>query len=127
MLLRGVLRFPLDPSQARRTREALAGAGGRPVESEVEVSLLRRRAYQLRTVLGEAQIRALLAPAGAEGAVPAYLPAATAKALPMFASMKARIIAEARPQQDRYEDHPVALRVVALGREISVGRRAAGG
>ena len=57
-------------------------------------------------------------------AVPAYLPATTAKALPMFASMRARLIAEARPQQDRYEDHPVALRVVALGWEISVRARA---
>jgi hypothetical protein len=114
VLLRGVLRFAFDAAPTHRGEEA-----------ETELSLLRRRRYQRRTLLGEDQIRALFTPAGAEGPVPAYLPAATAKVLPMFASMNARIIAEARPQQDRYEDHPVALRVVALGWEISVGRRGA--
>jgi hypothetical protein len=125
-LLRGVLRLPFDADVARQAREALAGANGSQLEADIERHLLRRRCYQRRTVLGEEQIRTLLALTGAEAAVPAYLPVAAAKVLPMLAAMKARVIAEVRPQQDRYEDHPVALRVVALGWEISVGRRGAG-
>jgi hypothetical protein len=59
--------------------------------------------------------------------VPAYLPEALAKQLPMFQRFRARIIAEALLQQDEYETQPTALKVVALGRLApvsgSTGRR----
>ena len=32
----------------------------------------------------------------------------------------ARVIAEAHAQQDQYESHPQALRVIALGRLVSI-------
>jgi hypothetical protein len=34
--------------------------------------------------------------------------------------MKARLLAEAHAQQDQYESHPNALRVLALGRVVSI-------
>ena len=51
-----------------------------------------------------------------------YDPTATnlTKKLPMFQTMRVRIIAEAHLQQDQYETHPSALRVVALGRVASL-------
>jgi hypothetical protein len=95
------------------------------VEAQTDRILLEQRCYQRRTVLGDAWIRALLTPGAAgEGAIPAYLPVALAKVLPMFHSMKVRLVAEAQPQQDQYEEHAAALRVVALARVLAVRRRA---
>jgi hypothetical protein len=93
------------------------------LDAHVDRILLEQRCYQRRTVFGETWIRTLLAFPGSTGSIPTYLPEALVKKLPMFQSLRVRLIAEAHAQQDQYESHPVALRVVALGRLI-VPRRA---
>ncbi len=93
------------------------------VDSHTERMLLEQRHYQKRTVFGEPWIRSVLVPGGSSQPMPAYLPEALAKKLPMFQRFKARIVAEAHMQQDEYENHPAALKVVALGRVVSLQRR----
>lgn len=91
------------------------------LDAYVERSLLEQRRYQIRKVFGGELIRAQLAPASAQEApVPVYLPKDLAEKLPMVTSMKARIIAEAHPQQDQYEASPYALRAIAIGRLIQL-------
>jgi hypothetical protein len=85
---------------------------------QVERSLLLRRCYQRRELLGGRWLRALFTPAGASKPVPAYLPASLASRLPLFTSFGARVIADVVPRQDHLEASPVALRVSALAREI---------
>lgn len=86
------------------------------LDTHTERMLLEQRHYQKRTVFGELWIRSLLLPLGASQSIPAYLPESLSKKLPMFQTMKVRMIAEAHLQQDQYETHPSSLRVVALGR-----------
>ena len=86
-------------------------------------ALLASRAYQRRDVLGETWVRALFTPSGGEAAVPAYLPEAAARRLPLYARIHARALAEVVPQQDEREDQPVALRLLALGRMIQPKKR----
>jgi hypothetical protein len=93
------------------------------LETHTERMLLEQRHYQKRTVFGEPWIRSVLLPSGSGTPMPAYLPEALAKKLPMFQRFKARIVAEAHMQQDEYENHPAALKVVALGRVVSLQRR----
>jgi hypothetical protein len=68
-------------------------------------------------------IRSVLLPANSQQAMPAYLVESLTKKLPMFQRFKARLIAEAHMQQDEYENHPAALKVVAVGRVVSMNRR----
>jgi hypothetical protein len=93
------------------------------LESHTDRILLEQRHYQKRTVFGEVWIRSLLAVPGSSTAIPTYLPEALSKKLPMFQAMRVRLIAEAHAQQDQYEAHTTALRVVALGRLIVTTRR----
>ncbi|MDC0748370.1 DUF2169 family type VI secretion system accessory protein [Polyangium mundeleinium] len=93
------------------------------LDSHTERMLLEQRHYQKRTVFGEPWIRSVLVPAGSQSLMPAYLPESLTKKLPMFQRFKARIVAEAHMQQDEYENHPAALKVVALGRVVSLQRR----
>lgn len=86
------------------------------LDAHLERVLLEQRRYQRRTVFGGPCLRALLTP----GALPAYLPATLAERLPLVTQLKARLIAEVNPNQDQYESHPHALRVVALGRVMSL-------
>jgi hypothetical protein len=85
--------------------------------------LLEGRKYQLREILDAQWIRAVVTPIGARAAVPAYLPASLAKALPLFTKFPARLVAEVVPQQDEAETSPVALRVGALGRSVAAKAR----
>ena len=78
--------------------------------------LLDQRAYQRRVLADAEWIRALLSPPGDRSAIPAYLPASLARRLPLFSRFPARLVAEVVPQQDQYETHPLALRVLALAR-----------
>ena len=93
------------------------------LDSHTERMLLEQRHYQKRTVFGEPWIRSVLVPQGSSSPMPAYLPESLTKKLPMFQRFKARIVAEAHMQQDEYENHPAALKVVALGRVVSLQRR----
>jgi hypothetical protein len=86
------------------------------LEMHVERILLEARHYQRRDLFGEKYLRALLAVPGAEASIPAYLPEPLAKRLPVMTRFRARVVAELTAQQDQYEAHPYALRVVALGR-----------
>ena len=93
------------------------------LDTHTDRMLLEQRHYQKRTVFGELWIRSVLLPAGSQQPMPAYLPESLAKKLPMFQRFKARLIAEAHMQQDEYENHPAALKVVALGRVVAMNRR----
>jgi hypothetical protein len=109
---------------AQRVRDAVAQNGRVPpgyLDAQVERVLLERRAYQRRAVLGEGRLRALLQIPGGP-ALPAYLPEAVARRLPMFAAFPVRALVELHPQQDAYEAQPVALRVAALGRVLAISR-----
>jgi isopentenyldiphosphate isomerase len=90
------------------------------LDTHTDRILLEQRHYQRRTVFGEPWIRSLFAHPGSSQTMPAYLPDAIAKKLPMFQTIRARLIAEAHLQQDQYETHPSALRVVAIGRVASL-------
>lgn len=91
------------------------------LETHTERILLEQRHYQRRTVFGEPWIRSLFSsPGGASQTIPAYLPETLSKKLPMFQTMRVRLIAEAHLQQDQYETHPSALRVIAIGRVASL-------
>jgi hypothetical protein len=93
------------------------------LDTHTDRMLLEQRHYQKRTVFGELWIRSVLTPGGSQQPMPAYLPESLAKKLPMFQRFKARLIAEAHMQQDEYENHPAALKVVGLGRVVSMSRR----
>ena len=86
------------------------------LEALPERMLLERRQYAKRDLLDGTWIRATLTVDGV--ALPAYLPDALSKRLPLYRHFAARAIVEALPQQDQYETSPVALRVVALARAL---------
>jgi hypothetical protein len=90
------------------------------LDSHTERMLLEERHYQKRTIFGQTWIRSLFVPASSQESIPAYLPESLSKQLPMFQRLKARIIAEVHLQQDQYESHPTALRVVGLARVSSL-------
>jgi hypothetical protein len=81
--------------------------------------LLDQRSFQRRILCNEEWVRALLALPGQPVHVPTYIPAASARWLPLFGRFAARVIAEIVPQLDQHEGHPLALRVVALARVVS--------
>jgi len=89
------------------------------LDNHTDRILLERRCYQRRTLFGEEWIRALIAPANSRVKIPAYIPDKLAKDLPMFKRFAGRVIAEAHVQQDEYESHESALKVVAFGRVVS--------
>ncbi len=109
-----------------RLREAFPqGAWSLPqgwLDQQIERAVVEKRAYQRRKVLGKTLLRAMLGPRGS--AVPAYLPEELAGHLPLYARFPARIVAEVHLQQDQYEAHPVALRVLALARVVTPAARA---
>ena len=94
------------------------------VEQAAERSVLEQRRYHTRMLLGGEHIRASLSfdgpgsAAAGEAPVPTYLPIALKSELPLLDTMRARLIAELNVRQDQFEAHPLALRVVALGRII---------
>lgn len=101
----------------RQTKRAATAA---QLDSHIERVLLEQRKYQKRSVFGDEQIRSIFVPVGESMAVPTYLPASLATKLPLVLRMKVRILAEAHAQQDQYESHSHALRVIALGRVVAI-------
>ncbi len=103
-----------------RVREAWSKANRQfpadHVEALPERMLLERRRYAKRELLDGVWIRAILTVDGV--ALPAYLPEALSKRLPLYRHFAARAIVEAIPQQDQYETCSIALRVIALGRAL---------
>lgn len=110
--------------QTRELREALAqtkrALPAGYLDTHVERVLLEQRKYQRRALFGDDQLRALFVPLGEQTAIPAYLPATLANRLPLVTKLRARLVAEANTQQDQYEAHPQALRVVVLGRVLAL-------
>ncbi len=108
----------------QKIREAFAQANrilpASYLDTHTERILLEQRNYQKRTMWGELWIRSLMHPYNGSIAVPCYLPDALSKQLPMFQRFKARLICEAVVQQDENEAQPIALKVVALGRIVTV-------
>jgi hypothetical protein len=115
------------PELTLRIRDAFSrGKRATPpgyLEAQAERALADRRAYQHRTVLGGAHLRALFVPLDAQTAIPAYLPDALAARLPLHTRFAVRLIAEVHDQQDPREAAALALRVVALARGQSAGAR----
>jgi hypothetical protein len=111
----------------QKVREAFAqGSRMMPagyLDTHTQRILLEQRHYQKRSVFGEEAIRSELMPFGSQVPIPTYLPSGLAKKLPMFQRLKVRLIGEAHVQQDQFESHPSALRVVALGRAVTLGGR----
>lgn len=106
-----------------RIRDALHRArkslGPDVVEPQVERALLEGRHYQKRQVLGMSALRGLwLTSTGMSNVrpAPAYLPDELSRKLPLYQRFRARAIAELYMQEDQYEQHPAALKILALGR-----------
>ncbi|HEY4118280.1 MAG TPA: hypothetical protein VGM56_10505, partial [Byssovorax sp.] len=106
----------------QRIRDAVARASSfvTPgyLEAHAERTVLERRAYQLRPVLGGRWLRADLVSPRTHAAVPAYLPLAAASHLPLFTRFAATALVEAHPRQDQFEGHPACVRVLAIGRRL---------
>ncbi len=83
--------------------------------SHTERTLLNQRHYQKRELLDDEWIRSLFSTTEGQG-IPTYIPAKLAKRLPLFRQFNVRMVVEVLSQQDMYESHPLALRVVALAR-----------
>ncbi len=101
----------------RQTKRASTSA---QLDTHIERVLLEQRKYQKRSVFGDDQIRATFSPSGESMLIPTYLPATLATKLPLVLRMKVRLLAEAHAQQDQYESHAHALRVIALGRVVAI-------
>ncbi len=129
-MVEGVLKMPLEgapelvQSFIVRVREAWTNANKMlPPDylvSHAERTLLNQRQYQKRELLDDEWIRSLYTSSPDAVPIPAYIPAKLAKRLPLFRQVSARLIVEALSQQDMYESHPIALRVVALARGLAV-------
>jgi hypothetical protein len=92
------------------------------LQTSVDKLLLEGRHYQRKVLLGENRIRALLDVPGGGAPVPAYLPEAQAKQVPLFKQFKAKVLAELHLRQDAQEACPEALFLIALGRAVRDGR-----
>ena len=90
------------------------------LSSHTERILLQRRCYQQRSVFGKDCLRSLLSLGSNTEPIPTYLPKELARELPMVQRMRTRVLAEVEPQQDQFETHGLALRVVAIGRVLTL-------
>ncbi len=100
----------------QRSRRTL---GPEALDQQMERALLEGRHYQKRQVLGMTAIRASIHTQSGSSSIrpaPAYIPEDLAKKLPLFQKFRARIICELYLQEDQYENHPAALKVLAIGR-----------
>jgi hypothetical protein len=93
------------------------------IDLHTERVLLEQRYYQKRTVLGERYLRALLSLPGSISPYPTYIPEAVSARLPMYQRFRVRLIVEVHQQEDQYESHTLALRVLALSRVTPPPRR----
>jgi hypothetical protein len=127
-LLAGAAGAPeVVEGQLARIREAWTRANrllpASYLETQPERVLLGQRRYQKRDLLDGTWIRALYQFGSGDAPVPAYVPESLEKKLPLFKSFAARAVFEALPQQDQYESHPLALRLVALARVVGARSR----
>lgn len=105
-----------------RVREALQRArkGGADLfDQQVERALLEGRHYQRRQVLGMNAVRAFLHTGTGLSQIrpaPAYLPDEISRKLPLYQKFRSRLLVELYMQEDQYEQHPAALKVLAIGR-----------
>ena len=110
-----------------RLRDALVQARGRPsgeaIDPLVDRTLVERRAFQTRLVLGGPHVRAMLTTGAPAETVPAYIPAELAEALPAFHRFAARVLGEVHARVDATESHPCALRVIAVARVVALPAR----
>ena len=88
------------------------------LEAQTERVLLEKRHHQKRIVFKQPHLRSLLNVPGSSEPIPTYLPAQLSQELPAFQRFRARIIAESHVQVDQHETSSVALRAVALSREL---------
>lgn len=94
------------------------------LELQIERALLEGRHYQKRQVFGMNAIRALLHTGTGSSSIrpaPVYLPDELAKKLPLYQKFRSRVIVELFMQEDQYEQHAAALKVLALGRVQTPG------
>lgn len=82
----------------------------------LERTLVRARAFQRRTVLGESHVRALFTDGGA--ALPIYLPETAAALWPLARKLRVTLLIELLPSQDDTEEHELSGRAIALARMI---------
>lgn len=94
------------------------------LEGHAERAVLERRLYQKRELYGANHLRAALHFAGSTRPVPAYLPEALAPKLPLYPRFRARLLAELHLSEDPLDAHEASLRVVALGRIVSLAQDA---
>jgi hypothetical protein len=93
------------------------------IQAQAEEALLDRRRYLRRAVFGGKHLAGRLALPCEDGALPVYLPEAVADALPLVPSFRVRLIVEAHLSPDPRDQHPVALRAVALARSAAPAHR----
>lgn len=123
-----VLKMPLEGAPdvvqgfTNRVREAWLHANRLLPQdylvTHTERLLLNQRHYQKRELLDDEWIRCLYLGSNDGLAIPTYIPAKLAKRLPLFRQFPVRMIVEAVSQQDMYESHPMALRVVGLAKVL---------
>lgn len=82
----------------------------------LERTLVRARAFQRRTVLGDSHVRALFSDGGA--ALPIYLPETAAALWPLTRKLHVTLLIELLPSQDDTEEHELSGRAIALARMI---------
>lgn len=88
------------------------------LDAEIDRQILEDRAFDERTLFGGKHLR--FAFGSGAGALPAYAAEGIRDALPLFDSMRVRMLAEINARQDRSESSSAALRVVALGRLLAL-------
>lgn len=115
---------PLVRQYGEEVRQAYVAGKHSPRIEEMEMlvvrSMLERRLYQKRTVLGGEHLYARLHEAGQSKPLVVYIPAEAGPFLPLSARFRCRMIAEIHFGQDERESSLLALRCVAVG---SVVRR----
>lgn len=87
------------------------------IDTRIERMLLEGRAYQHKQLFEGSYVHATLAVDGE--LIPCYLTESLAKAIPLYAELTVRLIAELHPRQDQHETSTRALRVIALGRVVA--------
>lgn len=96
------------------------------LESHAERAVLERRLYQKRELHGAPHLRAALYLGGTTRPVPAYLPELLSTKLPLYPRFRVRLLAELHLSEDPLDAHEASLRVVALGRVLSLAQEASG-
>jgi hypothetical protein len=103
--------------QLARRLLALVPESDKPLaQREIRASLARARPYDRLSVFGGSRVPGTFELA--DQRVRAYLPEAAVAALPAFAPVVVRVLAEVHPRQEDLETGSVALEVIALARVL---------